>query len=118
MDTETRETAQKPPEAKAPEVLRSTSPTVAEYVGKSPQMMSELTQNFISKRGVNDRAKIRQQMKSILDMISVDTEIAQPPKEEAEKKADSYAPRRYDGGRMVDTPDSRMNENILGGTYA
>ena len=108
----------KPQAQKAPDVLRPGS--VDNFIKEAPKMMGELTKQFIDQRNVNQRAKIRLQMKAVLDMISVDTEVAPPPGKDDGKKAESecYAPRRYTGeGRMVDAPDSRQNENILGGTY-
>lgn len=96
---------------KKSEVLTAT--TVESHINDSPDMMFELTQQFIAKKSLNDRAKLRLQMKAILDFISVNTEY--PGAEKKETPKDDYAPRRYEGGRLVDAPDHRQNENILGG---
>lgn len=97
----------------AGDVLTKQSDNVVNFIKSSPAMMAELTQQFVSKKGLSDRAKIRLQMKAVLDMISVDTEYPSAEKKEAKE---DYSPRRYDGGgRLVDAPDSRQNENILGG---
>lgn len=104
----------------AGEVLRKpeNKEHVTQFVKNAPQMMAELTQQFIDRKAIGDRSKFRLQMKAVLDMISVDTEYPTPEKKDGAAKED-YSPRRYDngGGRLVDAPDSRQNENILGGTY-
>jgi len=79
-----------------------------------PEYMAELTQQFESKKALAERAKIRLKMKAVLDILSVDTEY--PSIEKKETKEADVSPRRYDGGRLVDAPDSRLNETILGGT--
>jgi len=102
-------------ETQTGEVLKTDS--VGGFIKSAPQMMSELTQSFISKKGLHDRAKFRLQMKAILDMISIDTEYPSTEKP-SEKAKEDYSPRRHDGGgRLVDAPDSRQNETILGGQY-
>lgn len=49
------------------------------YRETAPEMMAELMREWLQKRSLNERAKIRLKMKAILDFHSVDTEYPKQP---------------------------------------
>ena len=51
----------------------------------APEVMRDLTKDFITKRDVNDRVSIRLRMKALLDFLSTDTEFPPNPLKEEPK---------------------------------
>ncbi len=92
-----------------------------------PDVMAELTKQFIEKPDANGRAKIRKKMKAILDFLSADTSYPELPKEERSAFGiEMLRPQPQFG--MADAADyttraevapipgaDRENESILGG---
>lgn len=52
---------------------------VAELQASAPGIMAELMRGFIAARDLNSRARVRMQMKALLDLFSVDTEYPPVP---------------------------------------
>jgi hypothetical protein len=91
-------------------VIKVETPTITNLLEKAPEMMSELTHSFQKNKDFNQRAKIRLQMKAVLDMLSVDTTYPSVKKESPQvcDQADIPWDRR-------DRDPVLQNENILNG---
>ena len=54
-------------------------PLVAGLRDQAPQIMAELMRSFIEARDLNSRARVRMQMKAMLDLFSTDTDYPPVP---------------------------------------
>lgn len=89
-------------------INKTEAPVFSDLTSKSPQMMSELMAAFVKHPAFTDRAKIRMQMKALLDIVSHDTTY--PPVPKIEKKGS-----QWDEGDQPALPEpTRMNEEMLG----
>lgn len=86
-------------------VLRH-GPVISGLLEKMPESMAELMKGFVENRDFNHRAKIRLQMKALLDIVSVDTTY--PP---IDKSLTDY--QREDEEAKRDPV--RQNSDLLGG---
>jgi len=124
-------TEEKASAATAPAAQALIGSKVQEMVDGTPEIMKELMQQFITQKDLNDRVRIRMRMKSILDLVSVDTVY---PKTAAPRpRPNPYAagPAPYmlppapgglgDGGVVADPVEvpgavpAPQNDDILGG---
>lgn len=92
----------------------------------APEVMHDLTQEFIEKKDVNDRVSIRLRMKALLDFLSTDTEFPPNPlKEEPKPGLARQAAIALDGtgiqftaqnaeGQPAGVPRRLENGDILG----
>lgn len=70
----------------------------------APEVMRDLTRDFIAKKDVNDRVSIRLRMKALLDFLSTDTEFPPNPlKEEPKPGSARQAAIALDGAGMLFT---------------
>lgn len=79
-------------------------------IASAPAMMAELMKEFIEKKDLNDRVKIRLRMKALLDLVAVDTKYPRNP-------AIDGAPGRPRNGGFMAAPLPVMGDN-LGGEMA
>ena len=76
---------------------QSTGPKIKEMIASAPDIISELMCEFIEKKDLNARVKIRMRMKALLDIIAVDTIY---PKTAATTPGGGFARRRRAGFGM------------------
>ena len=77
---------------------------MGEILSNAPALMAELTEEFMTIKDFNNRAKIRLQMKAILDLLSVNTDY--PP---IKGNMDSWAREKEEAKRNPVI----QNESIL-----
>jgi len=54
-------------------------PLASDITRQAPDLMKELTQQFIDRKDLNSRVRLRLRFKAVLDLISVDTEYPPVP---------------------------------------
>lgn len=54
-------------------------PLARAAIDQAPDIMRELTEQFIARKDLNSRVRLRLRMKAVLDLISVDTEYPAVP---------------------------------------
>lgn len=74
-------------------------------IESAPAMMAELMKEFIEKKDLNDRVKIRLRMKALLDLVAVDTKYPRNP------AIDGAAGRPRNGGFAV-APQPIIGDNL------
>jgi hypothetical protein len=100
-------------------IIKVETPIINGLLEKAPEMMAELTRSFQYNKDLNQRAKIRLQMKAVLDMLSVDTTYPSvAKKEKTADGGDGYVGDGYVPWERRDRDPVLQNENILNGGEA